>query len=66
MGNGCSQSLVKQDLQVNTSKQRADSEKMKEIDFSHCACKYSFFKCKASTCVQKILKKSKEKKYQGC
>lgn len=43
MGNGCSQSLAKQQLQVNRSKQMADSEKMKEIDFSHCAGKYSSF-----------------------
>lgn len=43
MGNGCSQSLTKQELQVNKSKQMADSEKMKEFDFSHYTGKYSFF-----------------------
>lgn len=35
--------LAKQALQVNRSKQMADPEKMKEIDFSHCAGEYSFF-----------------------
>lgn len=43
MRDGCSQSLAKQDLHVNKSKQMADSEKMKEMDFSHCAGKYFFF-----------------------
>lgn len=43
MGNGCSQSLAKQEPQVNRSKQMADSEKMEEIDFSHCSGKCRFF-----------------------
>lgn len=60
MGNGCSQSLAKQELLANRSKQMADSEKMKEIDFSHCAGKYSSFQMQSSYMGSKDEKKRKK------
>lgn len=61
LGNGCSQSLAKQEQQVKRSKQMADSEKMEEIDFSHCTGECSFFQMQSIYMSSKDEKKSKEK-----
>lgn len=67
MGNGCSQSLAKQEPQVNRSKQMADSEKMEEIDFSHCSgkCRF-FFQMQSIYMSSKDEKKNQKKNNQDC